>query len=127
MKETQFRTGERHGVAARRYCPIGTERLSKDGYLERKVSDGQPFHRRWRFVHVLVWEAAHGPVPAGHAIVFVNGDKTDIRLENLQLVTRADLMRHNSVHNYPAPIPQLVQLRGALNRKINRQVEEVAG
>lgn len=127
MKETQFRKGERHGMAAQRYCPVGTERLNEDGYRERKVSDGQPFHRRWRFVHLLVWEAAHGPVPKGHAIVFVNGDKTDIRLENLACLSRADLMRRNTVHNYSAPIPQLVQLRGALQRKINRRTRrEVA-
>ena len=32
MKETQFRKGERRGVAVRLYQPIGTERISKDGY-----------------------------------------------------------------------------------------------
>ena len=47
-------------------------------------------------------------------------------LENLQLVTRAELMRRNTIHNYPAPIPQLVQLRGALTRKIRRAEEQSA-
>lgn len=124
MKDTQFKKGERHGTAAQRYQPVGTERVSDDGYLERKVTDTRPFSRRWRFVHLLLWESAYGPVPPGHAIVFVNGDKTDIRLENLACISRADLMRRNTVHNLPAPIPQIVQLRGALVRKINRRQRE---
>lgn len=123
MKATQFRKGERQGVAVKLYKPIGTERVSKDGYRERKVNDGMPLQRRWRAVHLLVWEAAHGALPPAHAVVFVNGDKTDIRLDNLACIPRADLMRRNSVHNLPAPLPQMVQLLGALNRKINRRAK----
>lgn len=124
MKETQFKQGVRGGVAARLYQPIGTERITEDGYRQRKVNDDRPFHRRWRFVHVLVWEAAHGPVPKGSAIVFRDGDRLNCALENLAQVSRKDLMSRNSVHNYPDPIPQLVQLRGALVRKINGRTKE---
>lgn len=42
MKETQFKKGVRQGVAVKLWRPIGTERISKDGYLERKVNDGLP-------------------------------------------------------------------------------------
>jgi hypothetical protein len=101
MRETQFKPGTRNGVAVRLYKPIGTERISKDGYLERKVNDGLPLQRRWRAVHVLLWEATNGPVPKGHAIAFRNGDKRDIRLENLECISRRDLMARNTVHNLP--------------------------
>ena len=120
MRETQFRKGERRGVAVRLYKPIGTERLSKDGYLERKVNDGLPLQRRWRAVHLVLWEAAHGPLPKGHAVTFANGDKTDIRLDNLVCITRRELMARNTVHNLPKPLAQTVQLLGALHRKIRR-------
>jgi len=121
MKETQFRKGERRGVAARVYKPIGTERLSKDGYLERKVHDGLPLQARWRAVHLVLWEAANGPVPAGHAVSFINGDRRDVRLENLRLIPRTELMRRNTVHNYPPEVAQTIQLLGALNRQIRRK------
>jgi hypothetical protein len=124
MRAGQFRRGERRGVAVRLYQPIGTERISKDGYLQRKTNDDLPLQRRWRFVHVLVWEAANGPVPEGHAIVFRNGDRRDIRLDNLELVTRAELMRRNTVHNLPAPLAKTVQLLGTLNRQIRRKARE---
>lgn len=124
MREGQFRKGERHGVAARVYQPIGAERVSVDGYLERKVNNDLPFQKRWRAVHLLVWEAAHGPLPPGHAVTFVSGDKRDVRLENLALVSRQELMRRNTVHNYPKPIAEAIQLLGALNRKINRRARQ---
>ncbi len=38
--DTQFKPGNRSGRALEIYQPIGTERLSKDGYLERKIHDG---------------------------------------------------------------------------------------
>jgi hypothetical protein len=121
MRETQFKKGVRQGVAVRLYKPIGTERISKDGYLERKINDELPPQRRWRAVHLVVWEAAHGPLPKGHVIVFKNGNKRDIRLENLECISRAALMVRNSVHNLPKPLAQAVQLLGALRRKINRK------
>lgn len=126
MRETQFRKGERNGVAARNYKPIGSERISADGYLERKINNDLPMHRRWRAVHLLVWEATHGPLPPGHAVWFLNGDKSDIRLENLTLITRAEAMRRNTLHNLPEPLPQLIQLRAALVRRINNQTRETA-
>jgi hypothetical protein len=123
MKLTQFRKGERRGVAVRLYKPIGAERVSKDGYLERKVNDGLPLQRRWRAVHLVVWEAAHGPVPRGHAVVFKNGDKRDIRLDNLECITRRELMARNTVHRFPKPLAQAVQLIGALRRQINERTK----
>jgi hypothetical protein len=117
--ETRFKSGHRGGRAVQVYQPIGAERISKDGYLQRKVNDDLPFQRRWRFVHVLLWERHHGPVPKGHAIVFRDGDKRNLVIENLDCVSRQELMRRNTVHRLPKEFAELVQLRGALNRQIN--------
>ncbi len=121
MKETQFRKGERKGVALKLWKPLGTERISKDGYLERKVNNDLPLQARWRAVHLVLWEEAHGKLPAGYAVTFVNGDKRDVRLDNLTLISRVDLMKRNSLHNLPAPLPHTIQLLGALNRQIRRR------
>lgn len=121
--ETQFKPGALQGNAAAIVKPIGHERMSKDGYLERKINDSLPFKNRWKAVHVLLWETQHGSVPKGHAVIFVNGDKSDIRIENLELISRKDLMKRNSVHNYGPEIASLYQLRGALTRQINRKTK----
>ena len=132
MKTTQFQPGVRQGVAAMLYKPIGTERISKDGYLERKTHDALPDgvskteanrlrQRRWKPVHVIVWESEHGPLPKSHAVAFKNGNKADIRLDNLECITRAELMKRNTVHNLPEPVARAVQLLGALNRQIRKR------
>ena len=120
--ETRFKPGERRGVAVKLYKPIGTERISKDGYLERKVNDDLPLQRRWRAVHLILWESVHGPVNGRtHAVMFRNKDRTDIRLENLELVTRKELLARNWHRRYPKAVRQLVQLRGAITRQINKR------
>lgn len=122
--ETRFKPGHRGGKARDLYKPIGTERMSKDGYLERKINDDMPLQKRWRAVHIIEWEAANGPLPAGHALAFKDGDKTNRAPDNLELISRAELMRRNTCHNYPKAIARVIQLRGAITRQINNRERE---
>lgn len=129
--ETRFKPG-RSPLEARNYVPIGTLRLSKDGYLERKVTDDQALApaRRWTAVHRLVWIEAHGPVPDGHAVCFKPGRRTTeleaITPDALELVTRGELMRRNTFHRYGKDVARLVQLRSAITRQINKRAKEEA-
>jgi len=118
MRETQFKRG---GVS-HTWKPIGATRLV-DGYVYRKVTDVRhvPWTVNWKPEHVLIWERVHGPVPAGHRLWFKNGDKTDIRLDNLECISGREAMARTTVHNLPKPIAQTVQLLGALNRQIRRR------
>ena len=119
--ETRFKPGNRTGKARDAYQPIGTERSSKDGYLQRKINDDLPLQARWRAVHLLMWEEVHGPIPPNHAVIFKDGDKQNIALDNLECISRAELMRRNSVHQYGEEIARLVQLKGAITRQINQR------
>lgn len=93
-RATQFTKGERRGVAIKLYKPIGTERLSKEGYLEQKVHDGMPLQSRWRAVHLIRWEAIHGSIPEGMCLKCL-GDKRDTDPSNWEAVPRALLPRLN--------------------------------
>jgi hypothetical protein len=129
MAETQFKKGEMCGAARHNYVPIGTEKVDpKRRVLMRKVTDDPAIVpvMRWRPVHVLVWEAAHGSVPAGHIVIFKTGRKTfvasEITVDRLELVTLAENMRRNTIHNrYPRDVVQVIQLGGALKRKIRNR------
>lgn len=129
-RATQFKPG-RPAHEARNYAPIGSLRICADGYLQRKLTDDPTIlpALRWVAVHRTLWEATHGPVPAGHVVVFRPGRKTTdinkITLDALELLTRAQNMRRNSVHSkYPPEVARLVQLRGALTRQINRKAKQ---
>ena len=121
-QRTQFRKGNRPHT----WKPVGTEVVNADGYLVRKISDDGPRQRdNWREVHLLLWEQAGRELPPGHAVCFINGDKTDLRIENLELVSRADLMARNTRHNLPPEVNELIGLRAALVRKINRRERQL--
>lgn len=126
---TQFKPGERSGRAAVLWRPIGHERITKNGTLQRKVSDTGNTPRDYKSVHSIVWEAAHGPIPSGHVVIFRPGTATtksaEITLEKLELVSRAELMRRNSRHTrYPPELNSLMYLKGALTRKINERTKQ---
>lgn len=86
--ESVFKKGHKSD----KWLPVGTERLSSEGYLLRKVADEQyaPQHENWRPVHRLIWEAEHGPIPDGYKVIFADGDKTNLKLENLRLVSNGE-------------------------------------
>jgi hypothetical protein len=127
---TRFQPG-RPPSLARNYVPIGTLRTSRDGYLERKVNDTDPVPcRRWVAVHRLVWEAANGPIPPGHIVVFKPGARTaveeDITAEKLECITRAENARRNHPNSKSPELAKLVQLKGAITRQVNRIAREHA-
>lgn len=93
-RKTHFAKGGRTGKAALLYKPIGTERLNKDGYRERKIHDGMPLQSRWRLLHLVEWEAANGPIPEGMALKCL-GDRLNTDPANWELIPRAILPRLN--------------------------------
>lgn len=129
MAETQFKKGSMTGAARAKYKPIGAERICRDGYLERKITDAGDTNaarqRRWVAVHRLVWESVHGPIPPRHVVRFKPGMHTtvarEITADKLEMVSLADNMRRNSIHNLPAPLKEVVQLRGRLMRQIHKR------
>lgn len=102
--------------------PVGSTKVL-DGYRYTKVADvpKAPWARNWKLSHVLLWESANGPLPIGYRLAFKNGDRTDIRLDNLELVSRADVMNRNSYHQYGKEIASAIQLVGVVSRRINRR------
>ncbi|WP_162874505.1 HNH endonuclease signature motif containing protein, partial [Pseudomonas viridiflava] len=78
--------------------PVGTERVTRDGIRQRKTRDDGPAHRRWKSVHMIMWEEVNGEVPPGHVVIFKDKNTQNIVIENLELVTRGELMLRNTIH-----------------------------
>jgi hypothetical protein len=93
-----FKQGVRGGIAAKLYKPIGTERVTIDGYVEHKVNDDLPLKNRWAAVHRINWQAAHGPIPAGHRLKCLDGDKSNTTPDNWACIPIAMGPRLNGKH-----------------------------
>jgi hypothetical protein len=44
----------------------------------------------WRQKHLIIWEAANGPIPKGHLVIFADRNKTNFDIENLLLVSKRE-------------------------------------
>ena len=131
MKETQFKRGERKGIAATNWRPIGTILPDSEGYLRIKVKEaargeatGFGNVKVWPLLQRHNWEKEWGPIPAGHALVFKDRDRNNCDPTNLELLSRAQLMARNTVHNLPPELKQVIQLNGALKRVVRRLSEK---
>lgn len=75
---------------------LGHERVSKDGYVEISVDRPNKhtgYERSYVLKHVWLWEQANGPVPAGHALKCLDGNRQNCDPSNWEAVPRALLPR----------------------------------
>ena len=86
-EETQFKKG--HTPA--NHKPVGSERINVDGYTEIKTAEPN----KWRLKHNAIWESHNGPIPKGSCVLFGDGDKQNLDVNNLILVSRKQLVRLN--------------------------------
>lgn len=85
---TQFKKGH----TPKNKLPIDTVLVKDDGYLWRKIGEGC---REWKQEHILIWEAEYGPIPEGHLITFLDGNKLNVSLNNLRLVNKKENLTLN--------------------------------
>lgn len=113
MKSTQFKKGN----TPHNHKPVGSERTTKDGYIERKTAEP----RKWELLHRVVWREHNGQIPKGYNVQFRDGNTKNCDIANLYLISRREqIMARNGIHAMPKEIAELYQLKGALKRKINR-------
>lgn len=82
------------GIKPQNTDPVGTEKLLSDGYVWVKIDDKPKVPKKvnWKQKHKLLWEQEYGPVPENNVVIFKDGDPTHIELDNLECVTRSQLL-----------------------------------
>jgi len=71
---------------------LGHERVSKDGYVEISVDEVNPhtgYERRYVLKHRHLWEKANGPIPDGHRLKCLDGDRTNTNPLNWEAIPYA--------------------------------------
>lgn len=112
------------GVKPHTWLPVGSERVRSDGYLQRKMTDTGYPPRDWVCVHTLLWIEHNGPIPDKHLVVFRDGNKTNLSIENLELVTRKEMMKRNTIQRFPPELKATIRTMGKLKRLIQEQQHE---
>ena len=77
--------------------------LAEEHFIHAKIEDGRRYAYFWAdgkkraiYRYQWVWEDANEPILSGMVIHHRNGDPTDGRLENLELMSAADHRRHHA-------------------------------
>jgi len=109
--------------------PMGYERLSKDGYVEVKVpgiNKHTGYDGHFVLKHKYIWEQEYGALPEGMAVTFIDGDRTNICIENLELIGRAELLQLNrhGIKDLPAELLPSMRAVARLQVAVHQKVRE---
>lgn len=76
------------GIIPPNHREVGSERITVDDYTEIKIAEPN----KWRLKQQLIYEKHNGPIPKGYAVIFGNGDRHNLDIDNLILVSRQQLL-----------------------------------
>jgi hypothetical protein len=100
---------------------MGSERISGDGYVEVKIrhlKNGQSKIKNFEAKHRIIYEREHGPIPKDAIIEFVDGNRSNFDISNLQLVSRRDNLLKNTMSDQSI----VKRFFGVKNQKIVDQI-----
>lgn len=96
------------------------QRVDKSGIIYTLIK--VPGLRKLVLKHRFVWETFHGKkIPYRHKITFKDGDTFNFAIENLECISYEAQMIKNSIHQYPEELKELLHIKGAITRQINKK------
>lgn len=121
VRPTMFKKGNKpHNAKFDGYLSVRKDKSGKS-YIYIRVAEG-----KFELLHRVMWERANGHIPNGYNVVFKDNDSSNVRIENLELVSNAELMARNTIQRYPNELKNLIKLLSKLKKEI-RNGEELNG
>ena len=109
---------------------VGSERISKDGYIEVKTKEPN----KWELKHRIIYRQFYKQdIKRGEVVIMLDGNKLNVAPENLQKITRAELVRYNQdgLHGSNAIINEIAlniaKLKTARGKRQDKKQERSAG
>ena len=88
-KGTMFKKGK----DPQNYRPVGSQWITKDGYIEIKVKDPG----MWKLKHRVIWEEHNGEIPQGEIVIFKDNNPLNCNIDNLMLISKGENVRVNAM------------------------------
>ena len=86
------KTSFKKGTIPPNQVPIGTESITKGGYIKVKV--GEP--NKWKLKQRYIYEQHYGEIPKGHNVIFADRNIQNFDINNLVLVSKAEMLILNN-------------------------------
>lgn len=90
----------------------------------RRDKGGRPYKfirvelGKWIPLHVYNWQKKYGKIPKGKIVVFKTRQFEDCSVKQLELITREENMKRNTIHRYPKEIKSTIKLLSKLKKTI---------
>ena len=114
-QKNSLRTTFKKGHLPQNHRPVGSERVNKYGYIEIKIAEPN----KWQLKHRYVYEQMNGPIPKGKKLIFLDGNRLNLSLDNLQIISNEESLIMNQ-KKYFSDNKNLTQT-GALVAKVISQ------
>ena len=85
------KTSFKKGNIPPNYKPVGSERVTRDGYTEVKIKDPN----KWELKHRHIYKKHYGEIPSGYNVIFADKNISNFDIDNLILVSKAEMLMLN--------------------------------
>ena len=86
------KTSFKKGTIPPNQVPIGTESITKGGYIKVKV--GEP--NKWKLKQRYIYEQHYGEIPKDYNVIFADRNIQNFDINNLVLVSKAEMLILNN-------------------------------
>lgn len=119
-KKTMFQKGNN---AANNERPLFDERIDVDGYTYIKVK--QP--NKWMLKHRWIYEKEKGKIPKEYNLIFADGNRQNFDLDNLILVSNAELfiMNQRGLYKKDKDLTKVGVTVAKLLDKVNKRKKDI--
>ena len=90
-QEKSKKTWFKKGNIPQNHREVGSERINIYGYWEIKVAEPN----KWKLKHRAIYEQKYGEIPKGAKIIFADGNKNNLDINNLVMVSDAEELHLN--------------------------------
>lgn len=118
-KETRFKKGRKpHNTRQDGAISIRSDKSGRK-YKYVRISEA-----KWQLLQRVIWERENGKIEKGMIVAFKDGDTMNCNIENLELISRKENMKRNTIHNYPSEIKQAIRTISKLKKTIQHAEEQ---